>query len=281
MATKTFEKVGEMLTNLGATVKSLIKVTLKSRRPTVSKTDGGRIIILGNGPSLNDVIESNLSLLQSNDTMAVNFAANAPVFFEIKPNHYILADPHFFQSTDDLNVARLIDNLSKVTWKMTLYIPVGAKLSDVVVDNRNITIERFNFIGAEGFDSVTFKLFDAGLAMPRPRNVLIPAIMTAIRAGYREIVIVGADHSWTRTLSVDDNNTVISVQPHFYEEDKHEQNRVTAVYKDVKLHEILLSFHIAFSSYHQIARYASRRGISIINATPGSFIDAFPRSPLH
>ena len=53
-------------------------------------------------------------------------------------------------------------------------------------------------IAAEGFPSVSRILFDRGLAMPRPRNVLIPSIMAGIRLGYRRIVIVGADHGRVR-----------------------------------------------------------------------------------
>ncbi len=48
-----------------------------------------------------------------------------------------------------------------------------------------------------------------------PRNVLIPAIMSAMREGFRRIVLIGADHNWARTLWVTDRNKVVSVQPHF------------------------------------------------------------------
>ena len=280
MARKISDIIAKSVENIGLTLKSLVKVALKSRKTSITNATESEIIILGNGPSLNDTIEQNLSRLQTTDTMAVNFAANSPVFTTIRPNHYILADPHFFTSGADPNVTRLVTNLAAVNWTMTLYIPVGARIDNRIVANQNITIERFNFVGAEGFKAITYWLYDHGLAMPRPRNVLIPAIMTAIRAKYRKIYITGADHSWTRTLSVDSNNNVISIQPHFYEEDSKEQERVTAVYRDVKLHEILLSFHIAFKSYHLIADYAARRGLSIVNATPASFIDAFPRDEL-
>ena len=113
--------------------------------------------------------------------------------------------------------------------------------------------------------------------MPRPRNVLIPSLMVGLRMGYRRIVIVGADHTWTRTLSVDDQNRVVSIQPHFYKDNDKEQERVASVYRDVRLHEVLGSMAIAFRSYHAIADYAARCDVSILNATPGSFIDAFPR----
>lgn len=113
--------------------------------------------------------------------------------------------------------------------------------------------------------------------MPRPRNVLIPSIMIGIWLGYKEIYVVGADHTWSKTLEVDANNTVISVQPHFYEDNKAEAARVASVYADVKLHEIMYSFHVAFKAYHQIEDFARKMGVNIYNATPGSFIDAFRR----
>ena len=118
------------------------------------------------------------------------------------------------------------------------------------------------------------------MGMPRPRNVLIPAIMLAIATGYTDISIVGADHSWMTSLSVTDENEVVSIQPHFYADSDHEQARVRHEYRGYRLHQIVESFAIAFRSYHHIADYAASRGVKIYNATPGSFLDAFPRRPL-
>jgi hypothetical protein len=67
------------------------------------------------------------------------------------------------------------------------------------------------------------------------------------------------------------------VQPHFYKEDEREQSRVVSVYRNVKLHEVIYSFYVAFRSYHEIASYANYCGITIYNITPNSYIDAFPR----
>ncbi len=262
----------------GQSAKSVVKLAVKSRRKgvTTRQRAGKPLVIMGNGPSLAANIEHDAAKLREADTIAVNFAANAPEFIDLRPDYYLMADPHFFAGREtDPNVARLYDRLEKdVCWPMTLYIPHGER---VCISNPEITVEHFNFVGIEGFPALERWAFDRGLGMPRPRNVLIPAIMTGILAGYREIVILGADHSWLRTLSVDENNMVVSVQPHFYKDSASEKERVTAVYKDVRLHDILLSFHIAFRSYHAIARYAGARGVKIYNATPGSFIDAFPR----
>ena len=116
--------------------------------------------------------------------------------------------------------------------------------------------------------------------MPRPRNVLIPSIMAAIAMGFKEIYLTGADHSWMKTISVNDNNQVVSIQPHFYKDNDKELARVRTDYLHRPLHTILDSFRIAFASYHTIARFAATRGIRIVNSTPGSYIDAFPRAPL-
>lgn len=277
---KISDRVASFLEKSVLTAKGMAKILLQSRQTGLKaeQRDGRRLIIMGNGPSLADTIREHKDALSSSDTMAVNFAANAPEFFELRPQYYILADPHFFQSTDE-NVIKLKKNLSLVDWAMTLLIPIGATW-----DNREIApsvkICRFNAVGVEGFDFFTRKVYRSGLAMPRPRNVLIPAIMIALREGFSKVMLAGADHTWTRTLSVDDQNRVVTVQPHFYEDNREEHARVASVYRDVHLHNVLESLTIAFRSYHQIAEYARKRGVDVINITPGSFIDAFPRRQL-
>nr|MDE6555918.1 hypothetical protein [Duncaniella sp.] len=184
-------------------------------------------------------------------------------------------------SSDDPNVEKLFRRIETLTgWPMTLFIPVRWDASKLGLTNKLVKIERFNPVGISGFRILLRAAFSAGLAMPSPRNVLIPAIMTGLRLGYKEIFLAGADHSWLRTLSVSDNNEVVTIQPHFYEDNDKEKERVTSVYRDVRLHDILLSFHLAFKSYHDIADFARSTGAEIYNSTPGSFIDAFKRKPL-
>lgn len=276
-------KVSDFLTNLALTAKGVGKIILLSRPvPRLNPSDKGgkRIIVLGNGPSLKETIAENGELLKTTPTVAVNFMANAPEFWELRPDFYVLADPHFFTGTVHENVATLWQNLSKVSWQMTLCVPRKMlKTARKLLQNSNeqVKLSPFNFVGVEGFAWFEKWAYRSRLGMPRPRNVLIPAIMTAISAGYKEIYLVGADHSWLETIRVSDENHVISVQPHFYADSKQELKRSEAEYKGYHLHDILKSFYIAFSSYHTLARFAKHCGIKIYNSTPGSFIDAFPR----
>lgn len=279
------KKVSDFFNRLASTLISIIRMVLLSRpvpRPPFLGSPDKKVIILGNGPSLRDTIAEYGHVLPSATTVAVNFMANTPQFFELRPKYYVLADPHFFTGTSHDNVFSLWGNLSRAEWPLVLLVPVKRTKTarKLLGKNSKISVVPFNFVAAEGFFPFERWAYNRRLAMPRPRNVLIPAIMTAIDAGFDDIYLVGADHSWLETLRVDDRNHVVSIQPHFYADSKTELARSATEYKGYRLHDILYSFYIAFRSYHTIARYARSKGVRIYNSTPASFIDAFPRVPL-
>lgn len=276
-----------MADKLSASIKTLVKVALQAKHCPIVRNGadaprGDRpLYIMGNGPSLRTNLDNNLELLERSDTLAVNFAANTPEFRIVRPKYYVLADPHFFRNISDKNVAALLESLKAVDWRMTLFVPAKSRRSVArMIDNPMVSVEGFNFLAAEGWKWLEQFMFRLRLGMPRPRNVLIPSIMIGIWLGYKKIYILGADHSWLKTLDVDSDNRVVSVQPHFYKEDSHEVERINRTYLDLKLHQVLESMTIAFASYHKINAYASKCGITVINATPGSFIDAFPRGTI-
>ncbi len=275
-------KVSDLASLTASTAKSLVKAAVLSRPVTLKNVAPDRpIVILGNGPSLNTTIDRSLDYLKSVDTMAVNFACLAPVFFEIRPRFYILADPLFFGDSHPRigDFRRLI---GRVDWPMTLLVPRRFRhlTGPITGDNRFLSVMTYNFVGLDGFGAFERFAYRRRLGMPRPRNVLIPAIMNAIALGYRTIYVAGADHSWMQTISIDDENHVISVQPHFYKDDSTEQRRVDTTYRGLRLHQVVESFAIAFKAYHAVRRYADARGVTVTNVTPGSFIDAFDRGTL-
>ncbi len=280
-------KMQDILNAAWQTLLSVGKIVLQSRGCGVipQAPRERELVILGNGPSLNDTIVQHSDFLSERDLLAVNFAANAPVFRDLKPRYYVLTDPHFFVAFDQPNVAKLWDVFAnEVDWPLALFIPTKVKLHgewfDKLIKNANVEIIFYNMTPVEGFKWFENMAYGKGWGMPRPRNVLIPSIMLGIDMRYGTIYIAGADHSWTKTLSVDDDNNVVSIQPHFYKEEEKEQQRVRVDYMRYPLHQILYSFYVAFKSYYTISRYAQHRGIKILNITPGSFIDAFPRLKL-
>ena len=276
------ESIIGFLGKLGQSMASVLKVLLMSKGASLGSDEGKdrELLILGNGPSLRISLNEDLVWMLSHDLMAVNFAALSDEFFKLKPRYYVLADGHFFNSySTDGNVRKLWGNFGRVNWDMTLLIPSKYKhfAKPLLMHAAKLKVRYFNLTPIEGFNRLKHWLFSAGLGMPRPRNVLIPAIMDGMRLGYKKIFICGADHTWTKTLDVDSENYVISIQPHFYEDNEEEHKRVRETYKGLRLHDVLGSMTIAFKSYWEIADYAKKKKVEIVNATPGSMIDAFPR----
>lgn len=275
-------KACDFLPVLGRSIKSVAKMALKSRRATVKDVHhGGELVVLANGPSLNDTMRLHMERIKGTAAMTVNFAPLAPEFSEIRPAYHIMADPVFFEGKHH-NLPLLEQALAAVDWPLTLLVPVSQekRLAVSIKANPCIQVRTFNFVGVEGFHWLEDMAYSHGWGMPRPRNVLVPALMCGMALGYTEIYVAGADHSWMRTLSVDRDNNVISVQPHFYKDDDNEQKRVDTTYRGYRLHDIVYSFYVAFRSYHGVRRYADHRGVRIYNVTPGSMIDAFERREL-
>lgn len=275
---KSFYKIQSYLSKASSSLGSIIKVLLISKQPSKRGTASGSLIIMGNGPSLNDAIAYHRDILESNALLSVNFAPITQEFFELKPEYHILADPGFFSSHRDNNMQKLWDALTKIDWPITIFIPSSQKRNEVLkMLPKHINLKFFNTTPIEGWHWLEKALLNAGLGMPRPRNVMIPALMMAIREGYKRIGLIGADHSWSKTLWVNEDNHVMTVQPHFYKDNEEETKRVENLYSTIRLHEMYQSLSIAFRSYFDVKRHAINNDAEIYNCTPGSFIDAFPR----
>lgn len=277
------QSLSGFVSECSATLKSSVKLLLASRRATIGRSAEYRrpLIALGNGPSLKENLLNDMDTLREHPALAVNFFANSPEFSIVRPRYYVLADPHFFTGGDsDENVSRLAANIRSASWTMILFIPASFRRHAAAFNGSKIEIRFFNAVAMEGFRWFEHLAWSRNLGMPRPRNVLIPSLMIGLSLGFKTIYLLGADHSWTRTLYVTDDNTVVSVQPHFYADSAGEKERVSSVYAGVRLHQVMESMVIAFRSYHDIRRYAAHIGAQIFNATPGSMIDAFTRQQL-
>lgn len=276
----------KLLTNLTASLASVVKIMLYSRgrRKARSVEREKSIVLLGNGPSLRQTIDSQSERLAHHSLMAVNYAALADDFMTLRPDYYIMIDPIFFpaEGHDDKNTAKVWNRLGNADWQLTLFVPHGfagyarRRLEEAGANSKVVAL---NLVPVEGFRFVAHTAYNAGLGMPRPRNVLIAACMAAISEGFGKIYLAGADHSWTQTLSVDEDNQVCNTPLHFYKEksDPAQVERARAAYRGLHLHDVFESLRIAFRSYFDVKAWAESRGVEIYNSTPGSMIDAFPR----
>jgi len=262
---------------------------MKNLKKNIDQKD--ELLILGNGPSLNNEIEFiQKSDLLSKDILCVNSFANSQYYNIIKPRYYLLVDPIFFIdfTTDKrLNevMEELLNNLiSKTNWHLTLFIPryyFNSKFVDLIGNNTNITVVCLNNIPLTGgFDSVKYILFNYSMGNPVWQNVLIAAIFIGIKKKYKKILLIGMDHSWVKYLTVTENNDVILNDKHLNDKGNNNIKLTDQEGSPKRLHTFLFQVAIMFKEYHTLNDYAKINNVLILNYTKKSFIDAFPKELL-
>ena len=186
--------------------------------------------------------------------------------------------PHFVQASN-----KLFNTLAEKTkWKLKFFISTEAKKhkrwQEILGKNKNIEIIYINLTPIEGFKKFMYRNFDKARGMPRPHNIMIPAIFTALRLQAKNILLAGVDHSWLKELHVNNENKVLVYNQHFYEKETKAKQFDYGGQRYVKLHEILYTLSEAFKSYHILKEYADYKQTEIFNLTENSFIDAFNRA---
>ena len=218
---KIEDKIMKGLDDMWQTALSVVKITLQSKWHTQlphAFSNPAELLILANGPSLNETVKEHSDFVKSKTLMAVNFAVTSPMFEQLQPELYLIADPLFWIVPEKRE--QLFGGLAqKTTWPMTFFVPARA-LKDkswrpLLLQNKNIKICIYNTTPVEGYSSFCNCIFQSGLGMPRPHNVLIPAISIGLRMPFKKIYLAGADHSWLPEIRVTDDNIVLMNQKHF------------------------------------------------------------------
>lgn len=234
--------------------------------------------VLGNGPSINDSISS--EDFEGKCLFVVNnFAKSHDLYTRLMPQNYVFADPYFWES--NLEDTVLADIVRITSWDINIYFPSEIygleKIQAFFTSNKHITLLPYNKTYIEGFGDWQVKAFKNNYGMPITANVLVAALYLSINSGAGIIHVYGADHSWTKSMIVNNSNQVCIADTHFNSEAtftpwlKHDGTLFL-------MSEILEAFARMFHGYEYIEKYAKRLGVRIINETPGSFIDSFERS---
>jgi len=282
------ENLKKQLISFSLSLETILKIGLLSKKPTIPRTEDKTIWILANGPSL----KKQLAFFQDNTLTVgvVNYFADHPSYELIKPKIYFLQAPEFW--LDDLlpsyinNRKILFGNISKkTTWPINIFIPIKSKKYQKnyqpLINHPFIKLAYYNDTPVEGLKGINHFLFRQQLGMPRPHNILIPSIMLSIQMGFKELFLLGVDHSWLPELSVDQHNNALLSQKHFYDDSTVNAETMKKMGKGQRrLHEILHKFYLTFQGYFTIKEYAEQEGVVIYNCTEGSFIDAFEKVEL-
>lgn len=247
-------------------------------------------VILGNGPSLKRDLQAFREFISGKDLVCVNHFPSSDLYEKLKPCIFVTTAPDLWLDDIDERFVKqskiLFDNLAKkTTWPLEFYIPFEAfrhkRWLSQLSGNKNIEIKYFNNIPVEGWAWFKYFCFSRKWGMPRPHNVMIPSLMICLWKKYKNMYLLGADHSWLSEISVTEKNEVLIHQKHFYDEHSSKGLPLDKRGKGKRnLSELLHKFMTAFASYFEIRHYSDHLGRKIYNATKGSFIDAFERIDL-
>jgi len=272
--------------NINLTAKACLRY-LKHRK--IPKAKGHTCIIAGNGPSLKDYLERHLPILQRESVFCVNHFLDSPAFPDVKPTYYMMLDPNL--SRDNLvprekerrNITFKTLN-EKTTWDMHLFFPCypGQMVIEDYLQSPHLHLHICNIFPGFTWPWIRNHVYKTGLFMPPPQNVLVAAIYEAINMGYKEIYLLGAEHSWTEDLRVREDNVLCMVHKHFSgcSDEVPFYKATSSRTETFKVHEIFGAFRRIFRSYWLLQEYAEFRGVKIYNSTPSSYIDAFERKDI-
>lgn len=214
----------------------------------------------------------------------MNNSPLSPIFWKIKPEYYIQADPLFFKDVppkQDIKYTRE-KLINEVSWDMVFFVPFYQyeKALKIYSSNQHLNILPYH----DSNISINLEcekkniIYRLGLDAPIVQNVVVGAIYCLINSGYKKLELYGVNHSWTTQLLVNEKNEVCLKDEHFYDK---KEAKITPWYKVsgsiYKMHEILRDLAQMFDSYWVLKDYAESEGVTIINKTKGSFIDAFER----
>lgn len=93
------DKGMKRLEQLWQTFLSVVKILLQSKWRThlpSSFSNPEELLILANGPSLNRTVQETPDFIKGKTLLAVNFCVTSPMFEQLRPEIYLIADPLFW-----------------------------------------------------------------------------------------------------------------------------------------------------------------------------------------
>lgn len=303
-----------MIQNTIQTALTLGKILLKSKinLPKYQAAEKS-VVIIANGPSarsfIDRCIETGIDKLKDKGLafFAVNKFSCQPEFFSLQPKYYLMLDMYFFEFSEAVykdpslhpiakfkpdfeKTQRMINEtwqaLQKVNWPMTFFVPQLYCNSYIVknINNPNIQFVTYNYTVIKGQEAFRNRMYKWRLGSPQCENVVNSCVFNAMLSGIENVYITGVDHDFHINIMVDEDNTIIRTESHFYadENKKHPllKQEADGTTGKIRLHELFHSLVKVHMGYNETARYAKHINKKVINLTEGGYVDAFDRMKL-
>jgi hypothetical protein len=233
-----------------------------------------RILLCGNGPSLND-IDFDKVVRDGLSVSCVNFfPISNQAFWDVKPKYLCLIDPVFYtpESKKNKKISQLFQVLEKVDWELKI---ICINKQFLPISNEHI---HYSYICKKEIygGNVTFFLdwlYRNSFANIGRQNVAIAALFYFINMNARIIYLIGIDMSEFKQIFVDNDNNIYIDTIHNYGEERVCTN---LVHKG-ELYRLLNMYQRMFEQFYFLSEFAKRNSVKVINLSGCSYLDMFDR----
>jgi hypothetical protein len=216
-----------------------------------------RCFIIGTGPSISLLSSEEITGLENEHVFAVNSFFKIKQLKKIKPRYYALIDDVFWRQTWVFDYKDILKHYKDVDFKF-----ITDYRSKKIIDELEFS-DNTIFIHAKRFPTSNIS-FDIARNLPIGINVVTSCIQSALYMGYKEIYLLGCDY----------NTFATNVDEHSYDD-------ADELYEIKDRLGMLLSFFSQATRIHYLIRDLSRKkNVSIINLTPNSLLDSYPKKNL-
>lgn len=237
-----------------------------------SKCKSGRCFIVGTGPSLSEI---DMDLLVGEDVIVVNHAYKSQAILNLQPLFWVVADPLFW-SEQQKYLVPILNALSGRLLKTSLLIRADALYALKAEHYSNEQIFMYDMVDNHDSGGHLLSIDFTALLQNYAQNVLCPALLLSMFVGYKEIFLIGFDHSWWAYDEADVSHG--RPIPHAYVNDSVDNMIAKNCYEQLGYSGLRKTIEIQKKQYAAIRKYAEQNEISIFNATIGGELDTFERT---
>lgn len=242
---------------------------LSKNNQLYSRKNSNRCFVIGNAPSLNSL---DLNKILKEDKIMVNSFYKKAELLDLKPNFWVLADPIFWLNEEELlyPILNVLDN-SLVDTQLFIKDEALLLLERDIYHKDNVYFYNMN----DSSDTINDDI-DLTRAVPQfAQNVISPALMLAIYLKYEEIILIGCDHTWWGYSKEEIEQGII--HPHIYSKSERDKVHHVDFFQSHGYEGVQETIERQKYEYMELDRVARRKGIKIINATNGGYLETFER----
>jgi hypothetical protein len=237
------------------------KKILKRNLAFQNKHKDERAFIIVNGPSLK---EQDISKLACENTFVVSGFYKHEIIGQWQPKYYCILDEYFFNGSGEST--SFFKKLNDIITSSTFFIPLyrGYEANQ---QSKLLPEEKTFYIATAGLPS---KNLDLTTVIQSFQSVSAFALAQAIYMGCNPIYLLGFDHDYLANRGMD---------RHFYTGGTIEGSPAATktIGERFSYDYEMGSFLKLWKNYRSLDKIARKRGIKILNATKGGYLDVFQR----